>query len=557
MFSLIIVLVSIFLVAALALATLYYGGAFKEGAFSTTEASRYRNEGQQLLGAAELFHADLHEWPESLDQLLADNYLKSIPGGVPSPSGNAGWDTPKVGRVLYATDSRVPEEICRKFNKASRGDNGILTKAYTSQVSQCYGSAGAYRIIVGIPEDAAELVEVLGPDSALTGSIPSRDAGSSVWDKLPTESGADTGGIQPESPETPGGADTATPAPIINAVPFGTTAVGQTASAFFTVQNTSTSVALDITGVSVDGTGFGISDSGACLSIPAGGSCSFNITFTPAQSTLYQGTIKVAISKKVYTASISGQGYAPASVSSVSVARYATNSVISVVGENFPNNTSAYLTPASGALTVGVQDSTHLTVNIQNYGEQLSTAYLRFPGGQPDISLGQVDARGEVTWGINYGTGLTISADGKTALQGPSSNSEAYVSRTHSTGKWYIEAYYGTYGVLTLTGGAGGSRYLDGKWGDTGGPSTVLVSPTKYVNGARGRYGYAADTDAKTWSLIDLATCKTIGKWAFSGDGAYTLVFTVRTAYDGANNSATVYTSSTGTSCKPAGFNWW
>ena len=58
MFSLIITIISIALVAALALATLYYGGnAFNKGS-AEANASKIINEGQQVNGAVQLARAD-------------------------------------------------------------------------------------------------------------------------------------------------------------------------------------------------------------------------------------------------------------------------------------------------------------------------------------------------------------------------------------------------------------------------------------------------------------------------------------------------------------------
>ena len=63
MFSLIVTITSIALVAALALATLYYGGsAVNKGAADAT-AAKILLQGQQLLGAAELYKADTGKWP--------------------------------------------------------------------------------------------------------------------------------------------------------------------------------------------------------------------------------------------------------------------------------------------------------------------------------------------------------------------------------------------------------------------------------------------------------------------------------------------------------------
>jgi len=57
MFSLIITIISIALVTALALATIYYGGsAFRQGG-DAAAAARFINEGQQLSGAAAVYNA--------------------------------------------------------------------------------------------------------------------------------------------------------------------------------------------------------------------------------------------------------------------------------------------------------------------------------------------------------------------------------------------------------------------------------------------------------------------------------------------------------------------
>lgn len=84
MFSLIITIISIALVAALALATLYYGGsAFNKGAAGAT-AARLINEGQQVNGAVALYQADLGAGSTTtvvtdLAGLVTAGYLSSVP----------------------------------------------------------------------------------------------------------------------------------------------------------------------------------------------------------------------------------------------------------------------------------------------------------------------------------------------------------------------------------------------------------------------------------------------------------------------------------------------
>jgi len=84
MFSLIITIISIALVAALALATLYYGGsAFNKGAAGAT-AARLINEGQQVNGAVALYQADVGAGSTAtvitdLAGLVTAGYLSSVP----------------------------------------------------------------------------------------------------------------------------------------------------------------------------------------------------------------------------------------------------------------------------------------------------------------------------------------------------------------------------------------------------------------------------------------------------------------------------------------------
>lgn len=83
MFSLIISIISILLVAALALATIYYGGnAFNKGTDEAV-ASQLINEGQQLQGARTLKNQAAAIKSGDLVPTLAPDYLAQVP---------AGWD---------------------------------------------------------------------------------------------------------------------------------------------------------------------------------------------------------------------------------------------------------------------------------------------------------------------------------------------------------------------------------------------------------------------------------------------------------------------------------
>lgn len=83
MFSLILVIISIALVAALTVAVIYYGGdAFSEGR-ATADAARLINSGQQIAGAVQMYRSDHGSAPAELTLLTSNNgqYLNALPEG--------------------------------------------------------------------------------------------------------------------------------------------------------------------------------------------------------------------------------------------------------------------------------------------------------------------------------------------------------------------------------------------------------------------------------------------------------------------------------------------
>lgn len=107
MFSLIISLIAIALVAALSIATVYYGGSAFARYGSETHATQLLNEASQLEIAMQLYRADHQgETPSSLAELTQDNkYLKGL-----APT----W----VDSLSYVTTqgTEIPDEVCLEFN---------------------------------------------------------------------------------------------------------------------------------------------------------------------------------------------------------------------------------------------------------------------------------------------------------------------------------------------------------------------------------------------------------------------------------------------------------
>jgi hypothetical protein len=116
MFSLIITIISIALVAALALATIYYGGsAFNRGS-DTAKASQIINEGQQINGAAQMALADSAAGTVTLPtgtvaDLTTAGYLSSLPADFNSTTNTA----VVLSSSNYVT-ATVPATVCSAIN---------------------------------------------------------------------------------------------------------------------------------------------------------------------------------------------------------------------------------------------------------------------------------------------------------------------------------------------------------------------------------------------------------------------------------------------------------
>jgi len=141
MFSLIITIISIALVAALALATLYYGGdAFNQGR-AGAEASRIINEGQQVAGGVSLAAATNVTVATLAD--LTPNVLAQLPVGVDG--------TTDVADGFYVI-AGVEDAVCDEVEERA-GQTAPLADALPATVNAvgqtfiygCAGTAGAAR----------------------------------------------------------------------------------------------------------------------------------------------------------------------------------------------------------------------------------------------------------------------------------------------------------------------------------------------------------------------------------------------------------------------------
>ncbi len=145
MFSLIITIISIALVAALAIASIYYGGdAFSQGS-AKAAASTVVSQAQQVSAANTLYKND-NAGSNSADvaTLVTDKYLQSAPN-LPTNIGATDSWTLDGSSVTHAVAN---EEICSTINNQIGADNttliaasGATTFPTTGDIGTQYGCA--------------------------------------------------------------------------------------------------------------------------------------------------------------------------------------------------------------------------------------------------------------------------------------------------------------------------------------------------------------------------------------------------------------------------------
>lgn len=135
MFSLIITIISIALVAALALATLYYGGdAFQQGK-AGADASRLINEGQQINAAVTLADAT------GLTPADLGDLVPAVLSQLPASFASADSTLITAGMVTNTADATA--DVCAEVQKRAGVSAGTsladaATAGTSSQLFGCY-----------------------------------------------------------------------------------------------------------------------------------------------------------------------------------------------------------------------------------------------------------------------------------------------------------------------------------------------------------------------------------------------------------------------------------
>lgn len=317
MFSLVLAVIAIAFAVALFAISHFYGGSQLTESQATAEAVRLRSEDQQIMAAFDMFNADKGRFPLDLQELVAERYLLSVPRGAKSaPEVKAearmaragvapavsGWSTPVPGTPIILTETTVPREVCRKYNLAARGDDGILKQVMEGLQAQCYGREAVYRVVVSKGSLPA-LIEAVDPDEVLTGGVPATSTGDIWWDTLP--SGAVLVEVDPDKVPyaklalSSGSTER-----------FGALQVGQTkTSSARTLTNTG-NIPANTAAISAPD-GFSLASNSCAGALQPGASCSFTVKFAPITASSYTGSLSVASSNAgAVDFAVSGEGQA-------------------------------------------------------------------------------------------------------------------------------------------------------------------------------------------------------------------------------------------------------
>ncbi|MHB1666108.1 hypothetical protein [Thiomonas sp.] len=141
MFALIITIISIALVAALAIASIYYGGtAFTSGS-AQAQASTIVNQAQQISAGTTLYENDNGGSAPASITALTPTYLQAIPTPPTSASGPYALGTNATSITVGVTSTNVCLSIVQSV---APGVSAISGTATAGRQYDCFGTAAPY-----------------------------------------------------------------------------------------------------------------------------------------------------------------------------------------------------------------------------------------------------------------------------------------------------------------------------------------------------------------------------------------------------------------------------
>lgn len=144
MFQLIVAVISIALVAVLAIASIYYGGTAFNQSQLKGQVTALVNAGQQVAGAQALFATDTGSKSADLSTLLyAGKYLASTPA-KPAAAAAGAWATDGVTASIAIDLTGAPlAKFCEEVSKQAGGTTTVDATLPITQQFGCVGDATA------------------------------------------------------------------------------------------------------------------------------------------------------------------------------------------------------------------------------------------------------------------------------------------------------------------------------------------------------------------------------------------------------------------------------
>lgn len=136
MFQLIVAVISIALVAALAIASIFYGGEAFTRSSEKANVTALVNQAQQISGAYALYKTDVGAPPAAVTN-LSPSYLAALP--TPSKVADGAWAFNATGNaveVKLATGNTETGTVCQEVARQAGGSvdsDGDITKAAAPQ----------------------------------------------------------------------------------------------------------------------------------------------------------------------------------------------------------------------------------------------------------------------------------------------------------------------------------------------------------------------------------------------------------------------------------------
>lgn len=340
MASLLLAIVSIAVVVLAAMASIFYGGDIYKDANERVQAVSLVQQGQQLLGAAELFQTEHRRWPVSLQELEQNGHLKrmSHAAGLSESFAMYGWTmaTPGIPVFVHGT---VKVGTCQEVNRLSMSLDAIPTAARATVSTQCIGKSTDQLLVIASRSHAdlrvaADSGGTISPDDIWPAALPYPDQ-PQYWLVQPPE--VTTAAADPNDDLSTQQTAVATPqrpaqlSVSDRSISFRDTATHMAATRTLVLANGGDlPLTFDNPITLTAGEPFSLSRNTCGATLQAGQYCSLEIRFSPLSAGAFSTSLLIP-SQGLLTVPVSGRAFNPLSLARTDLPAGSTNTTYSPV----------------------------------------------------------------------------------------------------------------------------------------------------------------------------------------------------------------------------------